>query len=134
MGVVVVPPLSGTAFRALAEANPDLMRIGPIADAVGATMGTRPDTPAGTDPTVVEFTIAEGASATDITDELVARGLVTDRLAFTWLLAHGQTTLWWVLGLVALVSAAYLQRLPRTLPAVGKRVTNRSEEIVEASE
>jgi MFS family permease len=48
-------------------------------------------------------------------------------IAFTWLLAHGQTTLWWVLTLVALVSAAYLQRLPRVLPAAGRRVTNRAE-------
>ncbi len=38
-------------------------------------------------------------------------------VAFTWLLAHGATTVWWVLALIALVSAAYLQTLPRTLPA-----------------
>ena len=38
-----------------------------------------------------------------------------------------QTTLWWVLALVALASAAYLQRLPRVLPAAGKRVTNRAD-------
>ena len=49
-------------------------------------------------------------------------------MAFTWLLAQGQTTLWWVLTLVALASAAYLQRLPRVLPAAGRRVTNRVEE------
>jgi MFS family permease len=47
--------------------------------------------------------------------------------AFTWLLAHGQTTLWWVLALVAMASAAYLQRLPRVLPAAGLRVTDRSD-------
>ncbi len=44
-------------------------------------------------------------------------------LAFTWLLAHGATTLWWVLTLVAVISAAYLQTLPRSLPAAGLRVT-----------
>lgn len=54
-------------------------------------------------------------------------GAVTP-VAFTWLLAYGQTTLWWVLALVALASAAYLQRLPRVLPAAGRRVTNRVEE------
>lgn len=48
-------------------------------------------------------------------------------VAFTWLLAHGQTTTWWVLTLVALASAAYLQTLPRTLPAAGLRVTQRVE-------
>ena len=46
-------------------------------------------------------------------------------VAFTWLLAHGQTTMWWVLALVALASAAYLQTLPRVLPAAARRVTQR---------
>jgi MFS family permease len=54
-------------------------------------------------------------------------GAVTP-VAFTWLLAHGTTTIWWVLTLVALASAVYLQRLPRVLPAAGRRVTNRAEE------
>ncbi|CUR60209.1 putative drug resistance transporter [metagenome] len=49
-------------------------------------------------------------------------------VAFTWLLAHGATTLWWVLVAVALASAAYLQTMPRTLPAAGLRVTHRAEE------
>ena len=49
-------------------------------------------------------------------------GAVTP-IAFTWLLAHGQTTP--VVGAhgVALASAAYLQTLPRVLPAAGLRVT-----------
>ena len=50
-------------------------------------------------------------------------GAVTP-IAFTWLLAHGQTTLWWVLVVVALASAAYLQTLPRVLPAAALRVTS----------
>jgi MFS family permease len=49
-------------------------------------------------------------------------------VAFTWLLAHGDTTLWWVLALVALVSAAYLQTIPRLLPAAGLRVTRAVEQ------
>jgi MFS family permease len=52
-------------------------------------------------------------------------------VAFTWLLAHGATTVWWVLALIALVSAAYLQTLPRTLPAAAVRVTNRVGAAVE---
>jgi MFS family permease len=54
-------------------------------------------------------------------------GAVTP-IAFTWLLAHGQATLWWVLVLVALASAAYLQTLPRALPASGLRVTQTTAE------
>jgi MFS family permease len=51
-------------------------------------------------------------------------GAVTP-VAFTWLLAHGATTIWWVLALVAVASGAYLQTLPRSLPAAGVRVTHR---------
>lgn len=54
-------------------------------------------------------------------------GAVTP-VAFTWLLDRGPTTLWWVLILVALASGAYLQTLPRVLPAAGLRVTQRVEE------
>lgn len=55
-------------------------------------------------------------------------------VAFTWLLDRGPTTIWWALTIVAIVSATYLQRLPRTLPAAGRRVTNRpGDEAPEAA-
>ena len=83
---VVLPPLVGGLLRAVAEENPDLMRFGVVADAVAQVMEDRPDVPAGTDPTPVEFVIAQGSSSRDITDDLVDRELVRDRLAFTWVL------------------------------------------------
>ena len=73
-------------MRALAEANPDLMRFGAVADAVAAEMGDRPNQPAGSDPLSVDFVIETGQSSSQITDALVDRDLVTDRLAFTWVL------------------------------------------------
>jgi UPF0755 protein len=84
---VVVPPLLGGVLRGLAEGNPDLMRIGVVADAVESVMGDRPDTPAGTDPTPVDFMIEPNTGNQEIVDSLVARELVTDRLAFNWVLA-----------------------------------------------
>jgi len=48
-------------------------------------------------------------------------------LAFTVLLTHGQSTIWWVLAVIALAGAAYIQTLPRVLPAAGATVTNRAE-------
>jgi len=93
LGVVLIvawfalPPLMGVMFRALAEENPDLMRLGFVEDAVASVMDDRPDTPAGTDPTPVEFVIEQGASSRTITDDLLERDLVTDRLAFGWVLA-----------------------------------------------
>jgi len=86
VGVVIVPPLANSFFRSLAEANPDLMRIGLISDSVASVMDGRPDAPAGTDSTEVDFVIQPGASSADITQDLVNRGLVTDRLAFTYVL------------------------------------------------
>ena len=50
-------------------------------------------------------------------------------VTFTWMLAHGPTTLWSVLALIALASAAYLQTLPRVMPAAGLRVTSRGTEV-----
>ena len=88
VAAVVVPPLAGGLFRSLAEANPDLMRIGLISDAVASVMTDRPDTPGGTDPTMVEFVIQPGESSSDIAQDLVNRGLLTDRLAFTYVLVN----------------------------------------------
>jgi UPF0755 protein len=87
VGWIAVPPMLGGLFRSLAEENPDLMRFGLVEDAVASVMGERPDIPAGTDPQPVEFQIEQGASSREITDDLVDRGLVTDRLAFSWVLA-----------------------------------------------
>jgi UPF0755 protein len=87
VGWFALPPLVGGLFRALAEANPDLMHVGFIADSVEQVMDGRPDTPAGTDPTPVEFVIQQGASSGQITEDLVDRELVTDRLAFSYILA-----------------------------------------------
>ncbi len=87
IAAVVVPPLAGNLFRSMAENNPDLMRIGPIADAVGAVMDGRPDQPAGTDPTPIEFVITPGTGNRQIIDDLVEREIVTDRLALTYVLA-----------------------------------------------
>jgi len=86
VGVVIVPPLANGFFRSLAEANPDLMRIGLISDAVASVMDGRPDKPGGTDPSDVDFVIQPGESSSDITQDLVNRGIVTDRLAFTYVL------------------------------------------------
>lgn len=45
-------------------------------------------------------------------------------LVYTWLLARDEYAIWWVLSVVAIVSAAYATLLPRWLPTTGERVTN----------
>jgi UPF0755 protein len=83
---VLLPTFGGGLLRSMAEDNPDLIRLPLFADAVRDQLGNRPDTPGGTDPTPVDFNIASGTSSRDITQQLVDRGLVTDRLAFTYVL------------------------------------------------
>jgi UPF0755 protein len=83
---LVLPPIVNGAFRAMAEQNPDLLRLPFVADSVRDGMDERVEQPAGTDPTPVEFMVAAGSSSRQITDELAARELVTDRLAFSFLL------------------------------------------------
>ncbi|MDP8904792.1 MAG: endolytic transglycosylase MltG [Chloroflexota bacterium] len=85
-GAVLLPSAVAGFARGLAEQNPDWLRFPMVADAVRPELGDRLDRPAGTDPTPVEFQITSGSSASQITNQLVERGLVTDRLAFSWLL------------------------------------------------
>jgi UPF0755 protein len=83
---VMLPTVVGGVTRSLVEDNPDWLRLPFVADAVRDDIGERLDQPAGTDPTPVDFVIAPGTSSRDITDALVERGLVTDRLAFSYIL------------------------------------------------
>lgn len=87
--IFVVPPLFGTVARSMAEDNPDLLRLPFFADAVSEGMDERLDRPASSDATPVQVTIPIGTGSRQITDLLVARGVVTDRLAFSYLLITG---------------------------------------------
>lgn len=55
-------------------------------------------------------------------------GTVTP-IAFTWLLDRGPFTVWVALTVVAALGAAWAASLPRRLPAAGRRVTSRAEQI-----
>jgi UPF0755 protein len=84
--IFVLPPLFGATARSLAEGNPDLLRLPFFGEAVRDGLGDRLDRPAGADESPVEVVIPQGASAREITDMLVERGLVADRLAFSYIL------------------------------------------------
>jgi peptidoglycan lytic transglycosylase G len=85
---VLLPTFGGGLLRSMAEDNPDLIRLPLFADAVRDQLGDRPDTPGGTDPTPVDFNIVSGTGSREITEQLVDRGIVTDRLAFTYVLIN----------------------------------------------
>ena len=77
VGAVLVPPFAGGFFRSLAEANPDLMRVGLISDAVASVMDDRPDKPARHGPNAWSNSSSQpGESSSEITQDLVNRGLV----------------------------------------------------------
>lgn len=85
--VFILPPVFGSVARSMAEDNPDLLRLPFFADAVrDGGIEDRLDRPAGSDPTPIEVTIPTGSSARQITDLLVQRGVINDRLAFSYLL------------------------------------------------
>lgn len=83
---LALPPVFGAVARSLAEENPDMLRLPFVADAVREHVADRLDQPAGTDSTPVEFVIERGSSSRQITDDLVTRELVADRLAFSFIL------------------------------------------------
>jgi UPF0755 protein len=84
--LLVAPSIFGGVARSLAESNPDLLRLPFVADAVAEELEDRLDRPGGVDATPVEFIVAPGTSSRQITDELVERGLLNDRLAFAYIL------------------------------------------------
>jgi len=84
--LLVAPSIFGGVARSLAESNPDLLRLPFVADAVADELEDRLDVPAGVDATPVDIVIEPGTSSRQITDELVERGLLTDRLAFAYIL------------------------------------------------
>ncbi|WP_157063417.1 MFS transporter [Luteipulveratus mongoliensis] len=53
--------------------------------------------------------------------------------AFTWLLAHGEMTVWFALIGVAAVGALICMRMPSVLPVAAARVTNRADDAADAS-
>jgi UPF0755 protein len=85
---VLLPTFGGGLLRSMAEDNPDLIRLPLFADAVRDQLGDRPDRPGGTDASPVDFNIVSGTGSREITQELVDRGIVTDRLAFTYVLIN----------------------------------------------
>jgi UPF0755 protein len=84
--VALLPAIFSGVARSLAEDNPDWLRVPFVADVVRDDVEGRLDSPGGTDPTQVDFIVVPGSSSRQITDDLVQRGLLSDRLAFAWIL------------------------------------------------
>jgi UPF0755 protein len=80
----------GATIRAAAvemfEGNTSAIRMPFVADLLAVELAGRIVAPAGTDPTPVKFVIEEGQTVPQIEDALIEAGLLTDRLAFQYLI------------------------------------------------
>lgn len=83
--VSVGGPLIGDTVYGFAVSRPESMRWPFVATVVEEHLGDDLDSPAGTDPAEVAFSVPAGASAVDIGADLEGAGLVRDRVAFVYL-------------------------------------------------
>ncbi len=82
---LAIGPAVNRLVFSMAESNPSLLHLGPVASIVRNQLGSDLSDPAGTDPTVVHFAVPLGATATDVARDLAQAGLVRDQFAVTYL-------------------------------------------------
>ncbi len=82
---IAIGPAVNRLVFSLAESNPSLLHMSPVAGIVRDQLGSHLSDPAGTDPVVVHFTVPLGATASDVARELAQAGLVRDPFAVTYL-------------------------------------------------
>ncbi len=82
--IAIGPAVNWLVFS-MAESNPSLLHVSPVAQIVRNQLGSELTDPAGTDPTVVHFTVPLGATAADVAHSLAAQGLVKDPFLVTYL-------------------------------------------------
>ncbi|CAN5678388.1 endolytic transglycosylase MltG [soil metagenome] len=78
------PALRGFA-RDMVEDNPQAMRFGLFGDIIREELGDDLEAPASSDATPVEFVVAEGTTVSRIGRDLVEQGLLSNQLAFQYL-------------------------------------------------
>ena len=82
---IAIGPAVNRLVFSMAESNPSLLHMSPVAQIVRNQLGSELSDPAGTDPTVVHFTVPLGATAADVAHDLAAQGLVKDPFVVTYL-------------------------------------------------
>jgi UPF0755 protein len=85
-GWLAARPIIGPAVTGLFEENPGVMNMPIVADLLRAELGDRVGKPASSEETEVKFVIESGQSVDDIQENLVDAGLLTDPLAFRYLI------------------------------------------------
>jgi UPF0755 protein len=85
-------PLVNSAVLAWAADNPGALRFEFVADLVREDLGSALTRPASSDPSQVEFTVADGDTAATIGARLEDEGLLTDRRAFVFIATDRELT------------------------------------------
>ena len=84
-GWIAARPVLGPAVTGLFAENPGIIRMPIVADLLRAELGDRLGTPAGSEDREVRFVVDHGQSIDQVQESLVDAGLLTDTLAFTYL-------------------------------------------------
>jgi UPF0755 protein len=84
-GWILARPVLGPAVTGLFEDNPGIIRMPIVADLLRAELGDRLGKPAGSEDREVKFVIDQGQTIDEIQENLVDAGLLTDTLAFHYL-------------------------------------------------
>jgi UPF0755 protein len=85
-GWIVARPAIGPALTGLFEQNPGVLHMPIVADLLRAELGDRLARPASSEATQVKFVIDPGQTVDEIQENLVDAGLLTDTLAFKYLI------------------------------------------------
>ena len=85
-GWIVARPVIGPALTGLFEQNPGVLHMPIVADLLRAELGDRLAKPASSEATEVKFVIDPGQTVDEIQENLVDAGLLTDTLAFKYLI------------------------------------------------
>ena len=85
-GWIVARPVIGPAVTGLFEQNPGILHMPIVADLLRAELGDRLGKPASSEATEVKFVIDPGQTVDEIQENLVDAGLLTDPLAFKYLI------------------------------------------------
>ncbi|MGZ3586928.1 MAG: endolytic transglycosylase MltG [Candidatus Limnocylindrales bacterium] len=91
--LVVVLAFGRPVFRgfavSLAQANPQTLKVPFVAGLVGEHLGDELSAAAGTDPSPIKFIVADGATATDVAQQLTDQRLIAEPLVFEYLAVTG---------------------------------------------
>lgn len=109
-GWFVGRPVIASAMGGLFEENPGIINVPIVSDLLRVELGDRIDAPAGTADTEIKFTIEAGQTIEEIEANLTEQGLLTDTLAFNYLVVSDRVD--------QLIQAGVYTMTPQFTPAM----------------